>query len=106
MVKAKAEKTMSKEEIALRGQFAALEGLIVHLLCVTTMHVALGRNDLNVVRVARGMEDLANAITAEMLEGEDPAVVALVKSAQTRIFERVKKEVKEEVIMLKSTAGM
>ncbi len=72
----------SPEEIAASGQRAALVGLITHLLCVSTVQVAVDQNDSNFVRVARDMEDAARTVNASLLEGDDPAVAAFAAKVQ------------------------
>ncbi len=65
-----AEETTKKmetpEDIAMSGQHAALVGLITHLLCVSTIQVAVDQNESNFVRVAQNMEDAARTVTASL----------------------------------------
>ncbi len=95
----------SPEEIAAGGERAALVGLITHLLCVSTIQVAVDQRESNLVRVARDMEDTARTVTASLLAGADPAVAAVAAKAQKEIFEKVKLQMKKEARLLRIAAA-
>ncbi len=101
-----ADKIQSIEEVMviINGQIAALTGLTTHLLCLSTMRVALDRGDANFDRVARDMEEIATEQTTSVLRGDGPAIAAVAKRFQKEIFQTVTSQLKKEARILKVAA--
>ena len=94
---------IQEEVMVMKIQIAALTGLITHLLCLSTMHVALDTGDTNFERVARDVEDLAFE-TASVIEDDAPAVVAEARRLQKEIFKTVRLQFKKAARIMKVTA--
>jgi hypothetical protein len=96
----------STEELfaTMNGQIKALTGLTIHLLCLSTLQVAVSRGDPNFERVAEDLEDAAREQTASVTQGEPPEVVTVAKRVQIDILECVRAQIKKEARILRVAA--
>ena len=88
-------------EVIIRGQIAALRVLVNHLLCLSTIRVALDRGDTNFIRVTREIEEIVRQQTASFLDGDYPPVAEVAKRLQKEIFDDVKSQMKKELRVLR-----
>ncbi len=100
------EKLQSLEEaiVIMKGQIGALTGLVTHLLCLSTIEVAVNSGETDFARSARDTEALAFEQTASVIKGNAPGSVAEAKRFQKEIFKTVKSQMQHEVRILNMAA--
>jgi len=87
--------------VIMGAHILALQGLITHLLCLSTIQMALARGDSNFSRVAKDVEDMAREQTIFLMEGATPEIVAVAMKFQKEIIDSVKLQMKNEVRILR-----
>jgi hypothetical protein len=92
------------ETMVIDGQIRALTGLVTHLLCLSTIQVAIDRGDPNFVRVAKETEEMALEQTASLTEGDAPGVKAAAIKFQKEILKTVRQQMRKDVQILHGAA--
>jgi hypothetical protein len=100
------EKFDAVQEIdaTVTGQIIALKALVTHLLCLSTMNVALVKGDTNFARVAKDLEEGIREQIATVMTGQSSDSVSAAMRMQKEILETVMSQMKKETRLLRMAA--
>jgi hypothetical protein len=107
MTKDTAEKFKTVEEIGatVTGQIGALKALVIHLLCTSTLNVALANADTDFAGVAAEFEEIIRKQIASAIKGQSPEAISAALRVQDEILAAVRSQMEKEARLLKMVAN-